>query len=75
MRSTSIAPFQTIMLPVPKPRGSRAVGKVTPPAAVVRMDAHRTIGEDSARFTLALRAAQGGCCRGHRPQLPVAASD
>ena len=65
MRSTSIALFQASMVPVPQPRASRAVRKVAPPAAVVRMDAHRMIGEDSARFTLALRAARRDGCRGH----------
>ena len=65
MRSTSIAPFQTFTVPVPKSRVSRAVRKVAPPAAVVRMDAHRMIGEDSARFTLARLAAQRDSCRGH----------
>jgi hypothetical protein len=35
------------------------------------MDAHRMIGEDSARFTLALRAAQGGSCRGHLVDILV----
>lgn len=71
MRSTSIAPFQALTVPVPKPRLSRAVCKVAPPAAVVRMDAHRMTGEDSARFTLALRAAQGGGCRGHLVDILV----
>lgn len=71
MRSTSIAPFQALTVPVPKPRMSRAVRKVAPPAAVVRMDPHRTIGEDSARFTLALRAAQGGGCRGNLVDILV----
>jgi len=71
MRSTSITPFQALTVPVPKPRVSRAVRKVAPPAAVVRMDAHRMIGEDSARFTLALRAAQGGSCRGHLVDILV----
>ena len=64
MRSTNIALFQASTVPVPQPRASRAVRKVAPPAAVVRMDAHRMIGEDSARFTLALRAARRDGCRG-----------
>ena len=71
MRSTSIAPFHALTTLAPKPRALRAVRKVTPSAAVGRMDAHRMIGEDSARFTLALRAAQGDGCRGHLVDILV----
>jgi hypothetical protein len=71
MRSTSITPFQALTVPVQKPRISKAVRKVAPPAAVVRMDAHRMTGEDSARFTLALRAVQGDGCRGHLVDILV----
>ena len=64
MRTTGIVPFQTIAIPVRRTRALRAAHEVAPPAPVRRMDAHRLIGEDSARFTLALRAALGHTPRG-----------